>query len=59
VRTSLRPVGTRRTRLEHEVEYRFPGGPVGALLAGAVNRLGAGAILRRGLRAQKEQVERG
>jgi ligand-binding SRPBCC domain-containing protein len=59
VRTYLRQAGPGRTRVEHEVEYRFRGGPLGRVLAGAVRRLGASMILRRGLRAQRDQVERG
>lgn len=59
VRTRLRPVGERRTVLEHVVTYRLKGGPVGELLARALRSLGAGAILRRGTRAQKRQVEEG
>ncbi len=59
IRTYLRPIGTQRTRLEHEVHYRFRGGPLGALVARGVRLLGAPVILRRGIRAQKEQVESG
>ena len=59
VRTWLRPVGKRRTRLEHEVDYTIKGGPVGSLVARGVKHLGAPTILKRGVRAQKRQVERG
>jgi carbon monoxide dehydrogenase subunit G len=59
VRTWLRPVGKNRTRLEHEVDYRLKGGPVGTLIARGVKVLGAPTILKRGVRAQKNQVERG
>ena len=59
VRTWLRPVGKTRTRLEHEVDYRLKGGPIGALVARGVKHLGAPTILKRGIRAQKRQVERG
>lgn len=59
VRTYVRPAGARRTRVEHEVDYRFRGGSLGRLVARAVRLLGASVILRRGLRAQREQVERG
>lgn len=59
VRTYVRPIGAGRSRLEHEVEYRFPGGPLGRVAARAVRLMGASLILRRGLRAQKETVERG
>jgi carbon monoxide dehydrogenase subunit G len=59
VRTWLRPVGKGRTRVEHEVDYRFKGGPVGRLIARAVRLLGAPTLLKRGIRAQKRQVEKG
>lgn len=59
VRTRLRPLGKARTFLEHEVTYRVKGGPVGEMLGGALSRLGAASILRRGTRAQKRQVEAG
>jgi len=58
VRTYVRPIGASRSRLEHEVEYRFPGGVLGRAAARAVRLMGAPLILRRGLRAQKESVER-
>jgi hypothetical protein len=51
-------VGTRRSRLEHEVEYRLKGGPLGALIARGLQVVGAPAMLKRGIRAQKRQVER-
>lgn len=57
VRTYVRPIGAARARLEHEVEYRFPGGALGEVAARAVRLMGATLILRRGLRAQKETVE--
>jgi carbon monoxide dehydrogenase subunit G len=59
VRTWLRPVGKTRTRLEHEVDYRFRGGPVGRLVARGVRLMGAPTLLKRGMRAQKRQVEIG
>lgn len=59
IRTYLRPIGTHQTRLEHEVHYGFRGGPLGVLVARGVRLLGASTILRRGTRAQKEQVEAG
>lgn len=57
VRTHVRPIGAGRARLEHEVEYRFPGGALGKVAARAVRLMGATLMLRRGLRAQKETVE--
>jgi carbon monoxide dehydrogenase subunit G len=59
VRTWIRPVGSRRSRLEHEVDYSLRGGPMGALIARGLKTLGAPTVLKRGLRAQKNQVERG
>lgn len=59
VETWLEPVdGGRSSRLRHRVDYRFKGGPLGAISAEAVRRLGAGALLRRGALAQKRQAER-
>jgi uncharacterized membrane protein len=57
VRTRVRPVAKGRSRLDHEIDYRFRGGPAGALLARSVRLLGAATILKRGMRAQKRQVE--
>jgi uncharacterized membrane protein len=57
VRTWIRPVGSRRSRLEHEIDYRMRGGPIGAMIARGLQVMGAPALLRRGIRAQKRQVE--
>jgi uncharacterized membrane protein len=58
VETWLEPVdGGRSSRLRHRIDYRFRGGPLGAISAAAVRRLGAGALLRRGTEAQKQQAE--
>ena len=57
VRTWVHPAGRRRARLEHEVDYHIPGGPLGAIIERAIKRLGATGLLKRGLRAQKRQVE--
>jgi uncharacterized membrane protein len=57
IQTWIRPAGRRRSRLEHEVDYQLPGGPVGAVVGRAVRRLGAVTMLRRGVRAQKRQIE--
>ncbi len=59
VRTWVRPIGTSRSRLEHEIEYRLRGGPVGEAIARVFRLLGGSAILKRGLRAQKQQAEEG
>jgi len=57
VETWLEPLDGGKTRLRHRVEYRFKGGPIGALAARAVRLLGASSLLRRGIQAQKRQVE--
>lgn len=57
VETWLEPLDGGKTRLRHRVEYGFKGGPIGALAARAVRLLGASALLRRGIQAQKRQVE--
>ena len=49
--------GGHRTRLRHRIKYRFKGGPLGEVVARAVGMLGAAAVLRRGVLAQKRQVE--
>ncbi len=59
VRTWVHPAGRRRARLEHEVDYHIPGGPLGAVIERAVKLFGATGLLKRGLRAQKRQVESG
>jgi len=58
IETWLEPLNGNRTRLRHRVEYHFPGGSLGELAARAVGMLGAGTILRRGVEAQRRQVER-
>ena len=58
IETWLDPLNGNRTRLRHRVEYHFPGGSLGELAGRAVGMLGAGAILRRGVEAQRRQVER-
>lgn len=57
VETWLEPLDGGKTRLRHRVEYGFKGGPIGALAARAVRLFGASALLRRGILAQKRQVE--
>jgi uncharacterized protein YndB with AHSA1/START domain len=57
VETWLEPLDRGRTRLRHRVDYRFRGGPIGEVAGRAVRLLGASALLRRGIRAQKRQVE--
>jgi len=57
VETWIDPVGKDRSRVRHRIEYRFPGGPMGSLAARAVRALGGDRLLRRGVQAQKRQVE--
>ena len=59
VTTTVRRAGPGRSRLEHEIDYHMPGGPVGELLARTFRFLGGRQLVRRGIRAQKRQVERG
>lgn len=58
VETWLDPLPGDRTRLRHRIEYRFPGGALGEIAGRTVGALGAKALLRRGVEAQKRQVER-
>lgn len=60
IRTIVTPLAKGRSRLEHEIDYRFRGGPLGAMAAQALRVTGGPAlVLRRGTLAQKEQVEEG
>jgi uncharacterized protein YndB with AHSA1/START domain len=60
VTTWVRPAGSGRSRLEHEIDYHLlHGGHVGELLSRTVRLLGGPQLVRRGVRAQKRQVERG
>jgi uncharacterized membrane protein len=46
------------SRLEHIVEYRFKGGPLGNVAARSLRLVGgAGYALRRGIAAQKREIE--
>jgi carbon monoxide dehydrogenase subunit G len=57
VETWVEPTADGKTRLRHRVRYRFRGGPLGELAARTVNLLGATAILKRGIAAQKRHAE--
>jgi carbon monoxide dehydrogenase subunit G len=57
VETWVEPLDGDRTRLRHRVRYRFKGGPLGELAARAVRIMGASAMLKHGVQAQKRQVE--
>jgi uncharacterized protein YndB with AHSA1/START domain len=60
VRTTITPVGRRRSRLEHDVEYTFRGGALGELAARSLQLLGGAQLaLRLGTLAQKRQIETG
>ena len=60
VRTTVTPLGSTRTRLEHEVSYAFRGGALGDLAARSLRRLGgAQLVLRLGTLAQKRSIESG
>jgi uncharacterized membrane protein len=60
VTTWVTPLDEDRCRLEHEVEYRFRGGPLGMIAARALAASGGpGYVLRRGTLAQKQQIEQG
>jgi uncharacterized membrane protein len=57
VETWLEPRDGTKTRLRHRIQYRFRGGPLGEVAARAVNVMGATRLLRKGIEAQKRQVE--
>lgn len=58
VTSTVEPLGDGRSRLEHEVEYRFRGGPFGNLAARSLQLVGgAHFALRHGTLAQKREIE--
>jgi uncharacterized protein YndB with AHSA1/START domain len=60
VETTVEPLGNGRSRVQHDVDYRFRGGPVGKMAAQALRITGGPQlVLRRGALAQKRQVEKG
>ena len=60
VTTSVVAIDENRSRIEHDIEYRFRGGPLGLIAARALQASGGPAyVLRRGTLAQKRQVEEG
>jgi hypothetical protein len=59
VETTLSPLSADRTTLAQRVDYRFVGGPLGVLAAGALRNFGAVSVLHRGVVEQKLQAERG
>jgi uncharacterized membrane protein len=60
VRTTITPIGKKRSRLEHDVEYSFRGGALGDLAAKSLQLLGGAQLaLRLGTLAQKHSIESG
>jgi uncharacterized protein YndB with AHSA1/START domain len=60
VTTRIDPLAGNRSRLEHQVNYHFRGGPLGKLAARSLRMIGgAGLALRHGALAQKRQIEDG
>lgn len=58
VTSTVEPLGPGRSRLRHEVDYRFKGGSIGDLAARSLRLLGgAQYALRRGTLAQKREIE--
>lgn len=58
VRTWVHPAPDGRSDLEHEVDYHVRGGPLGEIVGRALRMLGAARMLKKGIEAQKRQVER-
>lgn len=59
VESWVQPLEGGGSRLTHRIDFSFRGGPLGALGARAVRMMGAQALLRHGMLAQKQQIERG
>ena len=58
VTSTVERVDDDRSRLEHVVEYSFRGGPLGGVAARSLRLTGgAGFALRRGIAAQKREIE--
>jgi hypothetical protein len=58
VTSTVEPIDEHRSRLEHVVEYSFRGGPLGDVAARSLRLTGgAGFALRRGIAAQKREIE--
>lgn len=58
IRTTITPIGRRRSRLEHDVEYSFRGGALGDLAARSLQLLGGAQLaLKLGTLAQKHSIE--
>lgn len=60
ITSTVEPLGARKSRLKHVVEYRFRGGPLGGLAARSLRMVGgARYALRHGTLAQKREIEAG
>lgn len=60
IRTTVTPIGRRRSRLEHDVEYSFRGGALGELAARSLQVVGGAQLaLKLGTLAQKHSIESG
>lgn len=58
VRTTITPIGSSRSRLEHDVEYSFRGGALGDLAARSLSAVGGASLaLKLGTFAQKHEIE--
>ena len=57
VETWLQELPKGGTRLSHRVDYQFRGGLLGELAAQTVGIIGASTLLRRGIEAQRRQIE--
>jgi hypothetical protein len=56
--TTVRPIGKTRSLLEHRIDYRFRGGPLGEFAARSLRAVGGAQLaLRRGALAQKREIE--
>jgi uncharacterized protein YndB with AHSA1/START domain len=60
VETRVESLRNGKSRIQHDVDYRFRGGPLGTMAAKALRVTGGPQhVLRRGAQAQKHQVEGG
>jgi uncharacterized protein YndB with AHSA1/START domain len=60
VTSTVEPTGRGRSRLEHVVDFRFRGGPLGSVAARSLRMVGgARHVLRNGTLAQKREIETG
>ena len=58
VTSSVEPLAGDRSLLEHVIDYRFRGGPLGELAARSLARVGGAHLaLRHGTLAQKQEIE--